>query len=149
MAVGVDGSIAVAGTTAGKLFVANRGRSDVWLAKYNGSGGRQWGRQWGSAWDEHVADVAVDAAGTIFMTGSTTGSLFGLNRGGVDAWALGITTAGRVRAGQFGTAGDDNPAAVATDNVDIFYISGTTDGALGGVAGGEDDVWLGKYSFTP
>ena len=45
-----------------------------------------WVRQLGTESTEFANSVATDAAGNVYLTGSTLGSLGGANRGDADAW---------------------------------------------------------------
>jgi len=49
---------------------------------------------------------------------------------------------------QFGTSGDDYTGAAAVDTTGGLYLSGTTDGNLGGASAGGYDVWIGRYDNT-
>ena len=55
-----------------------------------------WKRQFGTeTWDE-ASGVATDAAGNVYLAGTTDGSLGGVNGGGADAWVAKYDTAGHV-----------------------------------------------------
>jgi len=43
------------------------------VAKYNAAGIRQWYRQIGTDKTEYPRDIELDAAGNIYITGTTTG----------------------------------------------------------------------------
>jgi hypothetical protein len=49
---------------------------------------------------------------------------------------------------QLGTSGNDYSFGVATDGKGNVYISGMTDGSLGGANQGGADPWLAKYSVA-
>jgi hypothetical protein len=139
------GNAIVAGWTTGALFGAHRGSDDVWLAKYGRAGRRLWARQFGSVDTDHAAGVATDAAGSIYLAGSTAGDLFGQNRGGDldDAWIAkhgpdGVRLWGR----QFGTA--DGATGIAVDSQGRILVAGSTGGSLASVSRGESDAWLAR-----
>jgi Beta-propeller repeat len=47
---------------------------------------------------------------------------------------------------QLGTADGDNAKGVATDGDGNVYLTGYTDGSLGGANQGYSDAWVAKYS---
>jgi Tfp pilus assembly protein PilZ len=47
---------------------------------------------------------------------------------------------------QLGTSSNDISRSVATDSIGNVYISGRTEGSLGGANQGLDDVWVAKYT---
>jgi Immunoglobulin I-set domain/Beta-propeller repeat len=72
------GNAYVVGDTAGALDgQTNLGGLDVFLTKYSASGVKVWTREWGSTADDNNAQVVVDNAGNIYVTGSTRGATDG------------------------------------------------------------------------
>ncbi len=57
----------------GPLKVA--GTVDVVVAKYDKSGAHQWSKRFGGSDDDQASDVAVDATGNVYVTGSFSGSI--------------------------------------------------------------------------
>lgn len=67
----------VVGSTDGAFDgETNAGDWDCWLSALSNDGGRAWTRIWGSAGEDQAWDVAVDDAGSIYVCGDTTGSMF-------------------------------------------------------------------------
>ncbi len=66
---------------------------DVSIAKYDPNGQFIWSRQTGTNVDDKANSVAVDEYGSIYVTGSTNGSLFAANAGGSDVFVLKLSDA--------------------------------------------------------
>jgi hypothetical protein len=80
--VGVDGAgnVYVAGTFSSTIQIGNKsligiGGTDIFVAKFTPKGTLLWARQFGDAGDEAANAVAVDTAGNVVITGSTTASV--------------------------------------------------------------------------
>ena len=59
----------------GKTYLTSRGCYDGYLGKYNADGTVAWVRQFGSAGEDGAADVAFDAVGNAYVTGTFTQSI--------------------------------------------------------------------------
>jgi uncharacterized delta-60 repeat protein len=149
------GNIYISGYTRGSLAAANQGDSDAWVAKYNTTGALVWKKQLGSSSSsEDVSHgVATDSKDNIYISGTTLGSLGGADQGGAsDAWLAKYNTTGAlVWKRQLGSFRDDysfgvEEVDIATDSNSNVYISGNTDGSLGGANQGFYDAWVAKYS---
>jgi hypothetical protein len=110
----------------------------------------QWVRQLGTSETDAASGVATDGKGSVYLAGSTTGSLGGASRGNDDAWLAKYSAAGALRwKRQLGTAALDVADGVAVDGDGNLYISGSTQGSLGGpFQGGDRDAWVAKYSAS-
>lgn len=86
VAVDAAGNPIVSGFTTGNLGGPNAGSGDAFLMKYSAAGSLQWSRQLGTAEVETPYGIAVDVFGNAYLTGITTGSLGGPNRGSEDAF---------------------------------------------------------------
>ena|GEM_PF-3351330 len=110
---------------------------------------QQWIQQLGTSGDDSSFSVAVDSAGSVYITGATDGSLGGTNAGGQDAWLAKYSSGGVLLwRRQLGTSSDDSSSSVAVDSVGNVYITGTTSGSLGGTNAGGKDAWVAKYSSS-
>jgi hypothetical protein len=76
------GNAYVTGITFGNLARANNGYRDVFLAKYDSAGSRQWTRQLGTSTDDFGLGITGDGLGNLFVAGETLGSLGGTNPDG-------------------------------------------------------------------
>lgn len=104
--------------------------------------------QFGTSGHDFGYGVAADAKGNIFVTGSTSGSLFGPNQGSGDVWLAKYDANGNLVNGlQFGTGAGEVPYNVVTDKDGNFYLAGSTGGSF--VAGKKSpegtDAWVAKY----
>jgi hypothetical protein len=110
-----------------------------------------WSRQLGTNVGDYSYNVAVDANGSAFITGTTEGSLGGQNQGTTyvnDVFLAKYSSAGTLAwTRQLGTNSEDYGSAVAIDIYGNAFITGTTYGALGGgTNSGQGDVFLSKYN---
>ncbi|MBI3073125.1 MAG: SBBP repeat-containing protein [Deltaproteobacteria bacterium] len=149
-AVDSSGNIYVTGyTTFGGLDGnTNVGRSDMFLVKFDGDGGKRWTRQFGTSSDDEGQGVAVDLSGNIYVTGTTNGALDGnTSAGGSDMFLVKYDSDGGKRwTRQLGTAGDDYGYGLVVDLSGNIYVAGTTYGGLDGItSAGGSDMFLVKY----
>ncbi|MEG4231420.1 SBBP repeat-containing protein [Microcoleus sp. Pol11C3] len=120
-------------------------------AKYDSNGNQLWLKQLGTAdFDNRatifLSDLAVDSAGNLYLTGGTNGALGSPNGGDRDIWATKYDSNGnRLWLKQFGTAESDSPSGLAVDSAGNLYLTGGTNGALGGPNAGGEDIWATKY----
>jgi Ca2+-binding RTX toxin-like protein len=122
---------------------------DTWAAKYDSNGNQLWLKQFQTANSDSFSDahshLAVDRAGNLYLAGSTDGALGGTNAGGQDIWATKYDTNGnQLWLKQFGTAESDSSSELALDRAGNLYLTGQTNGALGGPNAGGQDIWIAK-----
>jgi hypothetical protein len=142
-----QGNVYAAGWTLGNLGGTNAGSYDTFLTKYDSSGNRLWVKQFGSAGDDEVFALKIDASNNIFLAGYTDGNLGGQNAGNTDAWAARYDTNGnRVWLKQFGTPEIDQANAISADNQGNVFVSGITQGSLGGTNAGSFDSYVTKLN---
>jgi hypothetical protein len=134
-------NVYVAGLTYGSL-AGSRGNSDLFLRKYNASGGLLWTRQFGSLDYDSIGDVAVYGS-NIYVTGAVGNVsthdysviLTKFNSAGTQLWTK-----------LFGTTEYETGVDVAVDGGGNPYVVGYTYGSLGGPNGGEADMFIRKYN---
>ncbi len=147
-----SGNVYVAGHTSGGLDGnTNAGGLDVFLARYNSLGAKQWTRQFGTAWDDFAYGVATDASGNICVAGDTLGGLDGAtNAGAYDLFVVKYnSSAVKEWTRQFGTALVDHTYGVAADADGNFYVAGYTSGGLeGNTSAGSADLFVVKYNSS-
>lgn len=134
--VGNDEANALALDAAGNVYVTGQSegigtRSDYTTIKYNTAGVQQWEARYNgpdNTFDEASA-LAVDAAGNVYVTGSSTGDGTGsdyatikYNANGVQQWAARYNGAGN---------GTDVATALAVDAGGNVYITGGSGGTVG------------------
>lgn len=149
VATDYEGNVYMSGYTDGSLGGANQGRSDAWVAKYSTEGALLWTRQLGTSEADGSAGIATDGEGNVYISGGTGGSLGGANQGDPsgNTYVAKYSRDGTLLwTRQLGTSTWDSLHGVATDGGGNVYISGYTNGALGGANRGQIDAWIAKYS---
>ncbi|NOY91489.1 MAG: hypothetical protein GXP55_09785 [Deltaproteobacteria bacterium] len=122
-----NGNVYVGGYTNGSIDAANAGANDVFVRKYSVLGSLIWGRQLGTAGDDYGRSLAVDAVGTIYISGDTSGALTGTNLGFTDAFVARYSPVGTAMTGwQLGTDGFDSVYSMAIDSYGLVYLAGNT-----------------------
>ncbi len=147
-----DGNFYVTGYTTGNLDgQTNAGLKDIFVTKYDQTGTKQWTSLLGTASDDAAGGIAVDASGNVYVTGYTNGSLAGqTNAGGADVFVAKYDGSGaRIWVALLGTSADDAGNGIAADSSGNVYVTGYTQGNLGGQtnAGGAD-VFIAKYDTS-
>ena len=145
VAVNNRGEIYVAGTTTGDLAASNAGESDLWVARYDRNGNRQWIQQSGTNRRDTATSIAANSSGEIFVAGSTEGTL-SISQpllGGSDFFVVNYTRAGTLEwTWQWGTLQDDEFNDVVEGANGSLFAAGWTTGELNGAnnSGGRDAV---------
>lgn len=163
-AIAIDSSenVYVTGETFGALGEANAGSSDAFLVKYNTSGTHQWTRQLGNVTVGATASavdggkgVAINSAGEIFVTGTTSGNLVEASAGVTDIFLAKYDNTGTlIWLRHFGATslasgtGAETPSDLLLDSTGNVLISGATRSNLAETngGGGNDDLFLLKAS---
>ncbi|MCR6624623.1 MAG: SBBP repeat-containing protein [archaeon YNP-LCB-024-027] len=83
-----EGNVYIVGYSEGNLFSENKGKSDIFIAKYNTNGEFIWGEMIGIEQGDSGNDIVIDAQGNIYLVGDTEGNLFGANIGGWDVFII-------------------------------------------------------------
>jgi len=115
-------------------------------SSYSWKGAVRWTEQLGTSDKDYGRSVAVDSSGNAYMCGQTYGSLGGAHVGKGDAFLAKYDPVGDLLwVEQVGTYGMEYCNSVAVDALGNAYISGTTEGSLGGANAGNTDAFLAKY----
>jgi hypothetical protein len=113
--------------------------------KLDNSGKILWKTQFGSSGEEDVQWSAIDDSGNVFLTGFTTGSLFGKNAGKEDLFIIKFNPEGKMGwQKQFGTDSTDLAKGICTDRKGFVFIAGATNGTLGKSSFGKSDCFIMK-----
>ncbi len=116
-------------------YQTDQGGTDVFVTKLSPSGsGIVYSTYLGGSGDETGTGIAVDAGGTVWVTGRTSSADFPtLNpyqtrRGGLDAFVTKLSPSGSslVYSTYLGGRSDDAAAAIAVDAVGSAYVTGYT-----------------------
>lgn len=150
-----DGNLYIAGKTTGIIDKVNFGNNDGFLTKIDPSGNLIWSRQFGTTGEEDVQCCAIDESGNLYITGSTTGNLQGINKGKEDIFIVKYSNDGKALwTKQSGTEGIDVARGILAVDKGFIYITGNTDGKLGQATSGKTDCFImkldkdGKQIFT-
>ncbi|RCJ29610.1 hypothetical protein A6770_21895 [Nostoc minutum NIES-26] len=154
LAIDRNGNTYVTGWSQGLVQESDPSRQllkyDAWLAKVDTSGQVAWIQQFGSQNQgiDYSWGVATDSQNNIYVKGWTTGDLGGTNQGSYDVWLAKYSPDGNQQwVRQFGTSGDDGcyVKGIAVDSNNNIYLTGYTNGNLGGVNAGDFDSWVASY----
>lgn len=112
------------------------GGSDCAVIKVMANGDPGWVKFFGTSSDDRGNDVAIDAAGNIYVTGDTTGNFDGLfSFGALDAFLIKLDADGAlIWAKQFGSAQNDTCCDLLLDAAGAPFVTGTVEGNLPGQA---------------
>lgn len=130
-------------TTAGAFDSSHNGGSDAFVAKFNPDGTLAWATFLGGNGNDYARDVAIDAAGNVYVTGGTastnfptTVGAFQTTLGGAeDVFIAKLDSAGSSliystyvggSSGTPGTSGSDNGSAIAVDASGNAFVTGFT-----------------------
>ncbi len=94
--------------------------------------------------------VSADGLGNVYISGYTDGSLGGPNAGGTSMrFSAKYDASGTLQwTRQLGTSGSDCGYGVSADGLGNVYISGYTEGSLGGPNAGGWDAFVSKYDAS-
>ncbi|HEY9824140.1 MAG TPA: SBBP repeat-containing protein [Stenomitos sp.] len=119
---------------------------DAWVAKYqvgpNGVRKVLWKKQISTPTENSSWSVATDSSGNVFITGYQVS-----DPGGFNAWVAKYSPSGTLKwIKQLSGSGSDASSGVATDSNGNVFITGITEGSLGGTNMGLSDAWVAKFS---
>ncbi len=155
-------------TTPGAFDTSFNGRSDVFVVKLNLAGSRLvYATFLGGGNDDYGFDIAVDGAGSVYVTGLTVSNNFPTtpgafdtsnNGGNGDAFVAKLNSAGSdlVYATFLGGSDSDYGWAIALNGTDNAYVTGrtassdfpTTPGAFDTSFNGYTDAFVVKFNPT-
>ena len=148
IALDTSSNIFLTGWTLGDLGGPNAGLYDAWLAKLDPTGNLLWTQQFGTPDYEFAWGVATDSFGSAYVSGWTLGDLGGPNAGLYDAFLAKYDTDGNQQwIKQFGTSASDQAFRLKIDSNDTIYVTGFTEGNLGGVNAGLEDAFYAKFDI--
>lgn len=148
--------------TTGAYQQAWAGREDVFIAKFNAAGQRQWGTYYGGAGADVARGIVSDAEGNILLAGqtdsktaiATAGAFKTLSDGGTDGFLAKFNASGAIVWGSYygGDANDDARSICAAPDGSV-YITGytmsigmATQGSHNALFSGYSDAYLAKFN---
>ncbi len=125
----------------------NLGRQDGFVVKVAPDGSEVWTDQFGTDQYDYAGGVSTDAAGDIYVVGTTLGTLGSTRVGGYDAFIRKYAADGEVLCTtQYGTAAADSAVAVAVDAMGNVFVAGSTDGVfVGNTNSGASDSYVAMF----
>jgi hypothetical protein len=124
--------------------------SDAFVSKYDSAGNLQWTSQLGTSSSDVSNGVSADGLGSVYISGRTSGSLGGPHAGNGDAFVTKYDAAGALQwTRQLGTTDLDRSHGASADGLGNVYISGVTNGSLGGPNAGSADPFVAKFNDCP
>ena len=126
------------------------GGRDAFIRRYTSTGVEEWTQQFGSDAQDSATAIAIDSASSIYVAGSTHGSVDGATPAGdADIMLFKFAADGSVLwTRQYGSAETDSVQGLVVDSLDHVYVAGYTGGSLdGNQSAGKLDIYLSK--FTP
>ena len=154
-AAGNSTNLLVAGVSTGTMDgQVQIGNGDAFLSKRSSTGALVWTRFVGTVQSDYGQAAAFDIAGNAYLAGSTQGSLSGFtnagNLGSGDLFLARYDASGtQTLLKQWGTSGLDVVYAMTVDGSGNLYLTGTTNGVLGGQASsGGTDAFLTKLDSS-
>jgi hypothetical protein len=151
LSVTVDssGNAYICGATRGDLGGPSARGYDAFLGRFDPSGNKVWITQIGTILGDSGQSVAVDGSGNAYISGGTAYNLGGPSAGEYDAFLSKFDSGGNeVWTTQIGTSAYDIGSGVAIDAYGNAYITGLTDGDLGGPNVGMEDAFLSKFDSS-
>ncbi len=146
VAVDASGGVYVVASTNGKT--KSGARTHVLVAKFDGDGTLIWEKAFGTRGDNYGMGIAADVSGSVYVVGSTMGSMGkNKNAGEMDAFLVKFDANGkRLWTRLLGTKRNDYGLGAAVDNSGDIYVTGGTEGKMGDYEGtGSLDVFTAKY----
>ncbi len=172
VAIDIAGNVYLAGSTNSLSGIASGGfqntfgggNSDAYLVKFDYNGNRLWATYYGGLGDEWCRGLATDAAGNVYMSGSTNDSSGFIASGGfqnsygggnTDAFLVKFDANGnRLWATYYGGTGDEESGSeegintnIATDASGDVYMAGYTTSLNNIASGGFQDTSVYQSAF--
>ncbi|MCP4134850.1 MAG: hypothetical protein GY754_28000 [bacterium] len=145
MAIDSEGSLYLAGSTAGELNDTEYSSDiNMLLVKYDKTGSRKWARVLGTTSNDRAYGVAIDQGDNIYVTGSTSGNFDGnINDGSSNSFLVKYNSSGDKLWSKLNNEGY---YAIAIDSNGYIYITGSASSSVDGQPyAGNADLILVKH----
>ncbi|MBU1412992.1 hypothetical protein KKC22_15885, partial [Myxococcota bacterium] len=146
------GQLILVGNTRGSFDEQTNPNSsnEIVVVAYDLDGNHLWTRSQGTTGDDLVYGAAFDAAGNLWISGSTTGTFPNqTNQGNTDAYLLKLSPSGDFSgAWQWGSSADDAAKGVVAAQSGDVWVAGNTFGSLPGQPpnNGLQNLFLTRFS---
>jgi len=172
VATDASGDAYITGYTVGSTGLATTGAYqtsngggpyDVFLAKFNSTGGLTWSTYYGGPGSDVAYGLSIDHNGEVFIAGSTnsisgiaTSGSYQSTMTGYGAFLAEFSSSGELNLATYFGKGNESGVGVSVDALDNVYIIGNT-GSASGIAtsgayqtssGGSTDAYLAKFGGT-
>ncbi|HEX4370438.1 MAG TPA: hypothetical protein VH019_03745 [Rhizomicrobium sp.] len=148
-----SGNVYVLGNATGNFGnQLNQGTQDTYLTKYDSAGNVTWSKLVGSAGSASGYGIALDPAGGVVITGSTTAAVTttSITNGNTDSFVASYDANGNQNwIQQIQTLATNQANAVSVDASGNVYIGGSVSGGVigkGQTSTGTGDAYLAEYS---
>jgi hypothetical protein len=124
---------------------------DAFVNKYDSAGNLQWTSRPGISERDVSQGISADALGNVYIAGfiSTGSPLLPPESGSLDAFVSKFDATGDLQwTRQLATLERDLASSVAADGLGNVYVTGITDGNLGGPEEGSHHVFVAKYDVA-
>jgi len=150
-AIYVTGATRSSGWTSGGFDTTYGGGRDAFVVKLSSNGQHLWSTYWDGADQDWGHGIAVDGSDGVYVTGTTTSPL-----NGIDAFVLKLNSSGEhLWSTSLGGSDWDEGEGVAVDTSGSVYVTGetcssgwTSDGFDTTFNGGVDDAFVAKFADT-
>jgi hypothetical protein len=107
-----------------------------------------WTKQIGTTGRDQMPGVSADGLGNVYVSGRTTGAIGGgTNTGGEDVFVAKYDAAGtHAWTKMLGSTANDRSVGVSADGLGNVFITGWTEGNVGGANVGSVDSYVTKYN---
>jgi hypothetical protein len=149
--IGLDGSLYITGVTSGSIDgLTNSGGDDIFITKYSQDGAKIWTKLLGTSAADSANSIATGIDGSIYIAGTTAGSLDGkINKGDTAGFLAKYSVDGaKIWVELIDTTSEDNALSVATSSDGSIYVTGYTEGALNGQPVIGSDIYIAKFQST-
>ncbi len=139
-----SGDLYLTGYTRGSLNGVVNYDYHIFVMKTDPDGSEIWTKIFGSDQLDESQDIEVSSTGNIFVTGKTTGDIYGRNEGSDDIFLIKLDSEGEhVWSRQWGTTMKDRPNDMIIGPDDSIFITGFTEEALdGNLKVGYNDIFM-------
>lgn len=121
--------------------------TDILAVKVDSNGKTIWQKTYGTDAPDTGENIVVAKDGTLYLTGSTKGTLYGSSSGKGDCFILHLDSDGYIiHSVQFGISENDMGSGITIGDNSLIYVCGTTQGNMAAQNAGGDDLFWGIFT---